>query len=194
MIMQASPNQSTFKVPLSELDKEPYHFEGELSQSWIEMNIDPEVAKAALEPSQIELNAVELDGDIKLGTDVIVKANIRVNLLVPCARCLEEAPLRVESEVTTLFSTKVADPTLHDEEAIDDEDDLGPEVERIVGSTLVMDDWIRECILIEIPMQVYCKEDCSGIVSETLAKARALDLSVPETQNPFKNLIKDKKS
>jgi len=95
------------------------------------------------------------------GDDILVTGKIETRIFADCVRCLENAPVAVASEIGSLFSAK---SDTHRPEP--DEDDLTPEElarEFYAGDDIVLDELVREQIILEVPMQPLCKEDCPGI-------------------------------
>lgn len=93
------------------------------------------------------------------GFEVLVDGEAEANLLVECARCLADAPLHVKADITALLSQdgEHGQPREIDADAL--------EVDRIgfVGHELVLDELVREHLLLECPMQPLCSSDCPGI-------------------------------
>jgi DUF177 domain-containing protein len=57
-------------------------------------------------------------------------------------------------------SRRPAPPREEDEEAAD-------ELDAFDGETVVLDDAVREQILLEVPMNPLCREDCPGLCAES---------------------------
>ncbi len=111
----------------------------------------------------------------KSGNDVLVRGHVTASLKVECYRCLGDALLDVDTDITTLFSPKSSS------RANDNADDLDlDEVDRDTysGDKLVLDDFVREQLLLEVPMQPLCKDDCEG-------------LPIPEGVKPPKDFGRD---
>jgi uncharacterized protein len=99
----------------------------------------------------------------KSGTDVVVRGSLRADLVVPCARCLEPAKVAIRETISALAVPQA----LVRESAGDDEDgDLAPEQADMIpydGETLVLDDLVRDELLLGVPMIPLCSEGCTGI-------------------------------
>ncbi len=94
------------------------------------------------------------------GSDVVVRGRIVTAVITPCARCLADTRLAVDADLTALFTTKA------DARALQEELELTPEDldrETYSGDTIALDALIREQVVLEVPMQVYCREDCPGL-------------------------------
>ena len=118
------------------------------------------------------------------GADVVVRGRVRAELTTPCARCLEPAPVHVDAELALVLephrahdgkkpngdarpSAKGSGPKepeyeFHGEEA---------DVDTYDGETVILDPFIREAILLEIPNFPLCSEACPGIRPAASAEA-----------------------
>lgn len=97
----------------------------------------------------------------KQGADVVVRGHLVAKLVTDCSRCLEAARVDVDSDVTSLLTARRAD--LRPEP---DEVELTPEEldrEFFTGDTIVLDDIVREHLLLEVPIQPLCSDVCPGI-------------------------------
>lgn len=161
-----------FEIPVSELDAggRDYHFP--VRAAWL---------RSILEDT--EASAGEGDGslDVRMsmsGRDVALHGRLKAELSSTCGRCLGPAHVHVDQDVTALFAPKSTLKTPKDKEyefAPEEADVLGYE-----GETVVLDDFVRDEILLEIPMIPLCSEDCPGIrppspSEEESAKAPAID-------------------
>lgn len=100
----------------------------------------------------------------KSGHDVVVHGALDASLTVPCARCLEPFELEVHSDLSVLYvpGAKVKDAedpseveyTLEDAEA-----DTLP----FDGETVVLDDLVRDELVLGVPMIPLCSEGCPGM-------------------------------
>jgi uncharacterized protein len=145
-------------VPVSDLDAGGKAVEFVVRAAWL---------RGTLEDT--ELSASGKDGWLKLrvsksGTDVVLHGSLSVELQTPCARCLDPATFVVDKTVSFLAVPKSQlkkEAKQHDEDVeIAEEDDLiGYE-----NDLLVLDDWLRDELLLESPMIPLCSEGCPGIV------------------------------
>ena len=109
----------------------------------------------------------------KSGPDVVVHGTLDASLRVPCARCLEPFDIDVHSDVSVLYvpgsrvksveASGEVEYTLEDAEA-----DTLP----FDGETVVLDDLVRDELLLGVPMIPLCSDDCPGMspAPETDAK------------------------
>ncbi|HZU85761.1 MAG TPA: DUF177 domain-containing protein, partial [Polyangiaceae bacterium] len=101
----------------------------------------------------------------KSGTDVVVRGTLEAELTVACARCLEPARVRVSEPISALVVPKgalgAADASDEAAPAADEADVLAYD-----GETVVLDDLVRDELLLGIPMIPLCSEGCAGIRPE----------------------------
>ncbi|MCG8554337.1 MAG: DUF177 domain-containing protein [Proteobacteria bacterium] len=120
----------------------------------------------ALSDCPLEVDREGAPGQVQLrlqrdGADVLVTGSVRATLRAECSRCLGPAPLNVDAAVGALLTAR--GPAFRPEP---DELELTPEeLDRsfYTGSTIVLDGLIREQLILELPMQPLCSQDCPGI-------------------------------
>lgn len=77
---------------------------------------------------------------------IYIETDVKVSLIMPCDRCLEDVDVKIETNVAKEID-------IHSQEESDLFEDKLFNVEKFVYKE----------ILIELPMKVLCKEDCKGI-------------------------------
>jgi uncharacterized protein len=78
---------------------------------------------------------------------------------VACDRCLEKAPFVIDADFTLLYQPAAAES----EEGEIALEDVNSEVGFYEGDGIELSDVLREEILLLLPMQRVCREDCKGI-------------------------------
>jgi len=146
-----------FEIPVGDLDAAGKPFRFPVRAAWL---------RGALEGTAV--GASEHDGHLELrlsrsGTDVVVRGTLEAHVTAPCSRCLEPAPVTVKESISAL-----AVPATNGRESPGgkDDDDLSPEQADLIsydGETLVLDDLVRDELLLGIPMIPLCSEACPGI-------------------------------
>jgi uncharacterized protein len=110
------------------------------------------------------------------GNEVLVDGPLHLQLRVECCRCLEPFPLEVDTRLTALFSPE---QDLHD---ADGPMELTAEdLDRAVfdGHEVILDDLVREQLVLECPMQPVCSPDCQGISIPEHLRPKASDFERP---------------
>jgi len=154
---KASPE---FSFPLHDLDASGKRFHLPVRSAWL---------RAVLEGTDI--GATEHDGDLDLrlsksGPDVVVRGTLKADLLVHCARCLERVVVPVREELSALA---VQAPEARGTRDHGEEVDLAAEEADVIaydGDAIVLDDLVRDELLLGIPMIPLCSEGCPGIRPE----------------------------
>jgi uncharacterized protein len=95
------------------------------------------------------------------GDDILVTGHIKGRIVAECIRCLEDAVIDVDTQLASLFTARGEGHRPKPEE-----EDLSPEElarEFYSGEDIVLDEVVRDAIILEVPMQPLCREDCPGI-------------------------------
>jgi len=100
---------------------------------------------------------VRLDGRLEpAGDDYLLRGTLSGQLTVPCARCLEPAPVAVDSPIAVTFVER-------DEPEADSEEDTDDEAISFQHGVIDLGVAIRDEILLAVPMTAVCRDDCAGI-------------------------------
>ena len=147
-----------FVLRIQDIEQHGKEFSFPLTASWLNDQLsDTELSV----PESFEEGRVEVRAQPS-GKDFVLDTHIQTHIVSPCSRCLEDVPLEVDLEVTSLFSPKSTLTGLPDEIELAEED---LDQDWFEGDKIVLDDLIREHILLEVPMRILCEkgEDCPGI-------------------------------
>ncbi len=108
------------------------------------------------------------DGAIDLrlsssGADVVVHGRARAEVELPCSRCLEPVKIALRPEISVLLvpTAKLRKGEKKDQEITSSEADVLP----FDGENVILDDLVRDDLLLEVPMIPLCSETCPGIAS-----------------------------
>jgi uncharacterized protein len=159
--------RGTFIVPVHDLDVDGRDVTFPITAAWL---------RGALE--ECEMQPAGREGRIdahftKSGNDVLVQAQVDVELAIPCARCLKTVELRPNIEMALLLRpTTPANPAKRPKRgaeragADEPEGELAPDeadLDTYEGDEVVLDRFLREAILLESPTFPLCSEACEGI-------------------------------
>jgi uncharacterized protein len=153
-----------FEIKVNELDAGGKQYDFPLTPSWLETSLDLDGERS--DADLLRADRSKVDGAVSVwaersGDDVVVRGRIRTALLAQCSRCLADAKVPVDTELTALFTARGPDIR-----PVDFEEDLTPEeldTEFFSGDRVVLDTLVREHILLEVPMQPRCSETCAGL-------------------------------
>ena len=91
--------------------------------------------------------------------EIRIRGHMRVAMETECDRCLEAVSWPIDADFDLLYRPEETAPAEEDLEIWDE--DMG--VGYYEGSGLDLNEAFREFILLSIPMQQVCREDCRGI-------------------------------
>jgi len=167
-----------FVLKLHDIDDQGKEFFFPVTAAWLDhvladtsLRRDPAAAEGAL-----ELRAQRNDGEI------LVDGRVRAGLLTECSRCLGDALLPVDTRITALLS-RTPSGDLADELELS-ADDLDRQAGRFEGDTLVLDELVREHLVLECPMQPLCSEACQGIEVPAHIRPKAEDFGGEDAVDP----------
>jgi DUF177 domain-containing protein len=174
-----------FSIPVRDLDAAGKAFSFALRKEWMRGALEDTEVQPASGDGSLEVRVS------KSGTDVVLRGKLAAELVVPCARCLEPARVSVKQDLSALavLRSKMREeargkrgPKGRDASAAkggaapakggaspardaDDDEDSAPDADMLAydGETLVLDDLVRDELLLAIPMIPLCSEACPGI-------------------------------
>ncbi len=120
------------------------------------------------------------------GSDIVVRARVRTAVEQPCARCLEPAAFDVDTELSLLLQPMSRSELRSHERrrngSSDDEYEFTESdaaLDVYDGEQVVLDAFVREAILLEVPTFPLCRDSCPGLQTAgplaEIEQARAFD-------------------
>jgi uncharacterized protein len=149
---------SEFSISVHDLDAGGKHLRFPIRAAWL---------RGALEGADVAPAGGDGQLDVRVsrsGRDVVVRGRVTAELNVPCARCLDPARISIGEDISALAVEGDVDPAIADEEAEAGADDA--DLLHHDGDTLVLDDLVRDELLLAIPMIPLCSQSCPGIRPE----------------------------
>ncbi|MEP7038120.1 MAG: DUF177 domain-containing protein [Acidobacteriota bacterium] len=156
-------------VDLTTLKSSQFSFDFTLTPE--EVNLDSEEATLK--------NVVKTQGKLKKGiSQVDVEGKIFCDIQIGCIRCLISA----ESTLEIPFDVAFVVPENYTEakEAELGVDDL--EVSIIEDDRIDLTELVREQILLNLPTQIFCKEDCQGLCPKCGVNRNLIDCKCQEKE------------
>lgn len=143
-----------FVLKVQDVDDRGKDYEFPLTAAWLD---------SALSETPLRRDEAAGEGRFSLhaqrnGQEILVRGNLEADLLVDCSRCLGDTKVHVHAPVTALL-TSGPDAIPEDVELSSDDLDRA----RFVGNEIVLDEIVREHIVLECPMQPLCSDACPGI-------------------------------
>ncbi|WP_338018140.1 DUF177 domain-containing protein [Streptomyces taklimakanensis] len=106
--------------------------------------------------------SMELDLRLESVMDgVLVTGTARAPLTGECVRCLEPLEQQCEADFQELFSYPDADDRSRPADTGDDAED--EETFRLEGDLLDLEPVLRDAVVLSLPLQPVCREDCPGL-------------------------------
>jgi len=123
------------------------------------------------------------------GRDVFVEGEVHTTLSFECSRCLERFRYPVDTTVRQMLRPEKNDRVEAREIELNPQD---LEYGCYRGDTIPLESVIEEQVLLALPMQPLCREDCKGLCPNCGANRNQLDCSCREATRkcPFDSLKK----
>ena len=91
--------------------------------------------------------------------DIRLKGKVSTRLEMSCARCLEPVTQDVDREFDLLYRPLGTDAGKEELSITGIEAEIG----YYQGSSLLLEDVLREQVLLEVPLKPLCRDDCKGL-------------------------------
>jgi len=101
----------------------------------------------------------EHDGRGGVLNDIRVVGKLATNLEIPCARCLDAVPYKMDRTFELLFRPQSVN-TGPDEAEMQDKD---AEIAFYQGNGVELEDILREQVLLAVPIKTVCRDACKGL-------------------------------
>ncbi len=122
-------------------------------------------------PGILQIGTLPVDGQADLllehrgGNDTVADIRVRARYAgdfeMECARCIEPVAAPLEGEFDLIFRPQDADANATERAISEDETEIGYYEE----SGLLLEDVVREQVLLTLPGRVLCRPDCKGLCS-----------------------------
>lgn len=147
----------------------------------------PAPFEVSIEPQEIDLNGenFSLNKPVRVIGEVVkkiaqtnVKGNISAGLKLECARCLQAIEKNVDIPFESVFVT--AENYTQAKEAQVGTEDL--DVAVFEGDKIDLTELVREQILLSLPEQIFCQEDCRGLCEKCGANRNLINCNCIEKE------------
>jgi uncharacterized protein len=171
-----STERPLLAISRKDLDQGPKLVRAALPAEWLTRHLAP-LGEEATAPDV----TASADGAVDLrltpaGDDnFLLQGHVRATLDTRCARCLDPAKVAVDGEITLLLVPKIEASRRarapkgrrsKDSEGEFEFDGDEADVAHYDGETVILDELVREAILLEVPVAPLCSDACSGIASD----------------------------
>jgi len=145
-------------IEIQELELHPVDFREEFSPGAIDFGQDIRQRTPLRTEGRADL-VEEHHGKHELVQDIRLKGALETSLEVACARCLDAVVLPVKRNFDLLYRPLGTDAG-HEELSITDAE---AEIGYYQGEGLLLEDTLREQVLLAVPLKTVCREDCKGL-------------------------------
>ncbi len=141
-----------------ELEREPIEFDRAFQPGSIDYGDEAEQTSALLAEGRAEV-LHEHRGPKEIVADIRLKGRWEGNFEVPCARCVEPVPTHLNGDFDLIFRPLGADAGPGERSISAVETEIG----YYQKDSLLLEDVLREQVLLSLPVRTLCKPDCKGL-------------------------------
>ena len=145
-------------LAIKELELHPIEFDEEFQPDVVDLGGEVRQRSSLRTSGRAEL-VEEHQGKRKIIKDIRLRGQLSTNLEISCARCLEPVPQEVNRDFELLYRPLGADAGRDELSVTDAEAEIG----YYQGEGLLLEDVLREQVLLALPLKVTCREDCKGL-------------------------------
>jgi len=174
-------------IELAELELHPVDFQEEFPPGAIDFG--EEVRQLTLLKTSGRAQLVEEHhGKRNVIQDIRLNGNLATSLELPCARCLDPVVENIKRDFDLLYRPLGTDAGNEELSVTVAEAEVG----YYQGDGLVLEDVLREQVLLAVPLKVVCRDDCKGLCP-TCGKNRNVELCacVQPVEDPRWSALKD---
>jgi uncharacterized protein len=145
-----------FKV--SDLEREPIDFDLELPPGAVDLGEEAEQAGNLAAAGLAEV-LHEHRGPRDIVADIRLRGRFAGSFQIPCARCVEPVETALSADFDLIFRPAAADAEATERSITAPETEIG----YYQGDSLLLEDVLREQVLLSLPARTLCKPDCKGL-------------------------------
>lgn len=161
------------------LDDGPKEIRSALPAAWLARHLSVDESLSASTDGRVDLRLTPSGGD-----NFLLQGRVHATVDITCGRCLGPAKVPVDVAVTLLLVPEkdtsgrpVRGKRSKDSEGEFEFDRDEADVATYDGETVVLDELVREAIVLDLPISALCSETCAGMASDpavaaTLEQAR----------------------
>lgn len=145
-------------ISLQELEQHRVDFQEEIGANLIDYGEDIHQIQPLRSSGHAEL-VEERRGHRERIEDIRVVGDFSTRLQMNCARCLEPVTRDISGDFDLLYRPRGADSGVDERTVPQDE----AEVSYYTGEGVLLEDVLREQVLLAVPLKAVCREDCRGL-------------------------------
>ncbi len=145
-------------IEIKDLELNPLDFREEYGPGAIDLGAEARQRSPLFTEGRADL-VEENHGKHQIVQDIRVKGKLATSLEVACARCLDPVVHEVERSFDLLYRPLGIDSGHAELSVTDAEAEIG----YYQGEGLLLEDTLREQVLLALPLKSICREDCKGL-------------------------------
>ena len=145
-------------LDIKQLGLHPLDFEEEFQPGVIDLGQEAR-QRTPLKASGHAEVVEEHHGKHEVIKDIRLRGSLSAGLELQCARCLEPVPQEIKREFELLYRPLGTDAGKDELSVTDAEAEIG----YYQGEGLLLEDVLREQVLLALPLKVTCRADCKGL-------------------------------
>ena len=145
-------------ISLQELEQHRVDFQEEIGADVIDFGQDIHLVRPLRSSGHAEL-VEERRGHRERIEDIRLVGDFSTRLELNCARCLESVARDITGDFDLLYRPRGADSGV-DERTVPQGE---AEVSYYTGEGVLLEDVLREQVLLAVPLKTVCREDCRGL-------------------------------
>jgi uncharacterized protein len=143
---------------IKDLELHPIDFAEEFQPGALDLGPDYRQIAPVTTSGRVDI-VEEHHGKHKIIQDIRIKGRLATRLETSCARCLEPLTQDVTREFDLLYRPQGTDAG-KDEMSVTEAE---AEISYYEGAGILLDDVVREQILLAVPLKLTCRDDCKGL-------------------------------
>jgi uncharacterized protein len=145
-------------LDIKQLELHPLEFKEEFQPGAIDLGEEGKL-RAPLKTSGRAEVIEEHHGKNQVIKDIRLRGRLSTSLELPCARCIEPVDQDVNREFELLYRPQGSDAGRDELSVTDAEAEIG----YYQGDGILLEDVLREQVLLALPLKVTCRPDCKGL-------------------------------
>ena len=145
-------------ISLDDLERNPVDFQEEFSPGQVEFGSELKQMAPLLSSGRATL-IEEHQGAKEAILDIRVVGEMSTRVEVACARCLDPVTRDVQRSFDLLYRPQGSDAGRAEISVTQAEAEIG----YYTGDGVLLEDILREQLLLEVPIKVVCREECKGL-------------------------------
>jgi DUF177 domain-containing protein len=145
-------------LDIHDLERHPLDFEEVFQPGVIDLGDEARQRTPLKASGRAEL-VEEHHGKHEVIKDIRLRGKLTAGLELQCARCIEPVPQEIARDFELLYRPLGVDAGRDEISVTDAEAEIG----YYQGDGLLLEDVLREQVLLALPLKVTCREDCKGL-------------------------------